>query len=117
MKDIDNIILDLDGTVYVDNKIINKSDITAINKVLTSDYLTQGPRKKEFEEKFIGVVNVPNARDIYAVYFDKDAFCMFSESVSESTRKTLINITSLLSLKNPVVFHSLTCLYSLIIFC
>ena len=27
MKDIDNIILDLDGTVYVDNKIINKSDI------------------------------------------------------------------------------------------
>jgi predicted nucleotidyltransferase len=45
-----------------------------------------------YEEKFIGVVNVPNARDIYAVYFDKDAFCMFSESVSESTRKTLINI-------------------------
>ena len=27
MKEIDNIILDLDGTVYVDNKIINKSDI------------------------------------------------------------------------------------------
>ena len=25
MKEIDNIILDLDGTVYVDNKIINKS--------------------------------------------------------------------------------------------
>lgn len=45
-----------------------------------------------YEEKFIGVVNVSNARDIYAVYFDKDAFCMFSESVSESTRKTLINI-------------------------
>lgn len=45
-----------------------------------------------YEEKFIGVVNVPNARDIYAVYFDKDAFCMFSESVSESTRRTLINV-------------------------
>ena len=45
-----------------------------------------------YEEKFIGVVNVPNARDIYAVYFDKDAFCMFSESISESTRKSLINI-------------------------
>jgi uncharacterized protein len=43
-----------------------------------------------YEEKFIGVVNVPNARDIYAVYFDKDAFCMFSESISESTRRTLI---------------------------
>jgi len=45
-----------------------------------------------YEEKFIGVVNVPNARDIYAVYFDKDAFCMFSESISESTRKNLIEV-------------------------
>jgi len=27
MKNTDNIILDLDGTVYVDNQIINKSDI------------------------------------------------------------------------------------------
>ena len=27
MKDIDNIILDLDGTVYIDDKIINNSDI------------------------------------------------------------------------------------------
>ena len=45
-----------------------------------------------YEEKFIGVVNVPNARDIYAVYFDKDAFCMFSESISESTRKNLIDV-------------------------
>jgi predicted nucleotidyltransferase len=45
-----------------------------------------------YEEKFIGVVNVPNARDIYAVYFDQDAFYMFSESISESTRKTLIEV-------------------------
>lgn len=45
-----------------------------------------------YEEKFIGVVNVPNARDIYAVYFDQDAFRMFSESISESTRKTLIEV-------------------------
>jgi predicted nucleotidyltransferase len=45
-----------------------------------------------YEEKFIGVVNVPNARDIYAVYFDKDSFCMFSENISESTRKTLIDV-------------------------
>ena len=45
-----------------------------------------------YEEKFIGVVNVPNARDIYAVYFDKDSFCMFSESISESTRKNLIDV-------------------------
>lgn len=48
--------------------------------------------KDRYEEKFIGVVNVPNARDIYAVYFDKDAFCMFSESISESTRETLIKV-------------------------
>jgi len=48
--------------------------------------------EKKYEEKFIGVVNVPNARDIYAIYFDKDAFCMFSESISESTRKTLIEV-------------------------
>ena len=27
MTDIENIILDLDGTVYVDNQIINNSDI------------------------------------------------------------------------------------------
>jgi hypothetical protein len=43
-----------------------------------------------YEEKFIGVVNVPNARDIYAVYYDGLARNMFSENVSESTRSTLI---------------------------
>jgi predicted nucleotidyltransferase len=40
----------------------------------------------KFEEKFIGVVNVSNARDIYAVYYDTDAHLCFSESVSEETR-------------------------------
>lgn len=45
-----------------------------------------------YEEKFIGVVNVPNARDIYAVYYDKVARNMYSESISESTRKTLIKV-------------------------
>lgn len=48
--------------------------------------------KDRYEEKFCGVVNVPNARDVYAVYFDKDAFCMFSESISESTREILIKV-------------------------
>jgi len=46
--------------------------------------------ERDFEEKFIGVVNVPNARDIYAVYYDGLARNMFSENVSESTRNTLI---------------------------
>jgi predicted nucleotidyltransferase len=40
----------------------------------------------QYDEKFIGVVNVPNARDIYAVYYDIDAHLCFSESVSEETR-------------------------------
>jgi predicted nucleotidyltransferase len=45
-----------------------------------------------FEEKFCGVVNVPNARDIYAVYYDKVAREMFSENVSESSRNLLITL-------------------------
>jgi len=42
----------------------------------------------KFEEKFIGVVNVPNARDIYAVYFDEVANMCFSESVPENVRES-----------------------------
>ena len=48
MKDIDNIILDLDGTVYVDNKIINKSDIEIrrlANKGKSIYYLTNNTSK------------------------------------------------------------------------
>ena len=45
----------------------------------------------KFDEKFIGVVNVPNARDIYAVYYDSDAHLCFSESVSEDTRNVYKN--------------------------
>jgi predicted nucleotidyltransferase len=44
---------------------------------------------REFEEKFIGVVNVPNARDIYAVYYDALACNMFSENIDESDRENL----------------------------
>ena len=40
----------------------------------------------KYDEKFIGVVNVPNARDIYAVYFDEVANMCFSESVPENIR-------------------------------
>ena len=42
----------------------------------------------KYEEKFIGVVNVPNARDIYAVYFDEAAKMCFSESVPENVRES-----------------------------
>jgi predicted nucleotidyltransferase len=40
-----------------------------------------------YDEKFIGVVNTPNARDIYAVYFDVDANNCFSEKMPEELRE------------------------------
>jgi predicted nucleotidyltransferase len=43
-----------------------------------------------FEEQFCGVVNVSNARDLYAVYYDNESRNMFSEHVSEETREFLI---------------------------
>lgn len=45
-------------------------------------------KDKEFEEKFCGLVNVPNARDIYSVYFDKHGYNCFSESIPEDLRNT-----------------------------
>lgn len=36
-----------------------------------------------FEEKFIGAVNVPNARDVYALYYDQDAYQCFGENLPE----------------------------------
>lgn len=41
-----------------------------------------------YEEKFIGVVNVPNARDVYAVYFDMLASLCFSKSIPENVRES-----------------------------
>ena len=46
----------------------------------------------EFEEKFCGIVNVPNARDLYAVYYDSAARNMFSENVTASTKSKVIRI-------------------------
>lgn len=40
-----------------------------------------------FEENFIGAVNVPNARDVYALYYDVSAWHCFSESVPEKLRE------------------------------
>ena len=47
---------------------------------------------KGFEEKFCGVVNVPNAKDIYAVYHDKIAYSCFSEAIPEDFREYQKNI-------------------------
>lgn len=39
--------------------------------------------ERGFEEKFCGVVNMPNARDVYAVYYDQDAYQCFGETVPD----------------------------------
>lgn len=42
---------------------------------------------RRFEEKFIGAVNVPNARDVYALYYDWDSFNCFSDTILEGQRE------------------------------
>jgi hypothetical protein len=40
-----------------------------------------------YDEKFCGVTNVPNARDVYAVFFDTDANNCFNERIPEDLRE------------------------------
>jgi len=42
---------------------------------------------EKYDEKFCGVVNVSNARDLYAVYFDTDANNCFNEKIPEHMRE------------------------------
>jgi len=42
---------------------------------------------RDYDEKFCGIVNVPNARDVYAVYYDLKAHMCFSESESVKDRE------------------------------
>jgi len=42
---------------------------------------------KGYDEKFCGVVNVPNARDLYAVYFDDDAYSCFSDKLADGHKE------------------------------
>ena len=44
-----------------------------------------------FDEKFCGVVNIPNARDTYALFYDMDAHMDFSELIPEKTREVFKN--------------------------
>ena len=69
--------------------------------VLDFVYVIDGPKsipwKKwnedgGYEEKFCGVVNVPNAKDVYAVYHDKIAYSCFSEKMPEDFREYQKNI-------------------------
>jgi len=41
-----------------------------------------------YEEKFIGAVKVPNAKDVYALYYDKVAELLHSEKYPEAQRET-----------------------------
>ena len=47
----------------------------------------ESPDGKLYDEKFCGVVNVPNARDLYVVYFDYDANNCFNERIPEHMRE------------------------------
>ena len=75
--------------------------------VLDFVYVLEGPKsipwKKwndgRYEEKFIGVVNVPNAMNVYAVYYDTDAHLYFSENISEETRIILAKQIELLKVR------------------
>jgi predicted nucleotidyltransferase len=42
---------------------------------------------KGYDEKFCGVVNIPNARDVYSVYFDKDAYSCFSDKLADGHKE------------------------------
>lgn len=45
-------------------------------------------KSKLYDEKFIGAVSIPNARDTYALYYDKTAYMLHSEDIDEKTRET-----------------------------
>jgi hypothetical protein len=64
--------------------------------VLDFVYVIDGPKSitwkkwnegKGYEEKFCGVVSVPNAKDVYSVYYDNHSFMCFSEFWPEETRE------------------------------
>jgi uncharacterized protein len=40
-----------------------------------------------YEEKFCGVTNVPNARDVYSLYYDWDAHKCFSNNISDEDKE------------------------------
>lgn len=42
-----------------------------------------------YDEKFCGVVNIPNARDTYAVFFDEMAYLAHSDSFTEESRNKI----------------------------
>ena len=84
-------------------KGLNKKQNWEKDKVTRKDvldfcYVIEGPKSipwkvyneyKGYDEKFCGVVNVPNARDLYAVYYDKQAYLCFGSDISEDEKELL----------------------------
>ena len=81
-------------------KGLNKKQNWEKDKVVRKDlldfcYVIDGeksiPWKKwndgRFEEKYIGAINVPNARDVYALFYDKVGELLHSERHTEAKRK------------------------------
>jgi hypothetical protein len=76
-----------------------EKDKVARKDLLDFCYVIEGPKsipwkkwneERRLEEKFCGIANVPNAKDLYALYYDNVAHLCFSEQVSEETRSTYL---------------------------
>jgi len=72
-KDVLDFVYVLDGPKSIPWKKWNKDD--------------ESPDGKIYNEKFCGIVNVPNAKDVYAVYFDYHANYCFNEKIPEHRRE------------------------------
>ena len=44
-------------------------------------------QSKQYDEKFIGVVSVPNSKDVYSLFYDQSAADCFSENVPQDIRE------------------------------
>jgi len=68
-----------------------EKDKVTRKEVLDFVYVIEGEKSipwkvwnnSRYEEKFIGVVNVPNARDVYSIFYDKEAYMCFGEDIPE----------------------------------
>jgi predicted nucleotidyltransferase len=82
-------------------KGLNKKQNWEKDKVTRKDlldfcYVLQGEKSipwrtwngGRYDEKFIGAVNVPNAKDVYALFYDKTAYMLHSTDIHEDTRET-----------------------------
>jgi uncharacterized protein len=89
-------------------KGLNKKQNWEKNKVTRKDlldfcYVLEGEKSipwrswngGKYDEKFIGAVSVPNARDVYALFYDKTAHMIHSTDIHEDTREKYKTILKL----------------------